>query len=312
MTSWSTITVTKEKPEHVRAFVAWHLGAGADEVILFYDDPSEAVTDFEHLPQVRVIMGNSDYWAAHGGRLKNRAARQVHGATEGYRLARTDWILHCDTDEFMFGDNIPALLDTVPDNMATAQVLPVERVFLQTEIDQSYSDTFRSPIRRKHSPKLRKIYEYPHQLTQGLRGHRNGKVFIRAGIADSIIRAHNAEISGVLQNDPALRATLAELKLLHIYTYGFEHFQAKGEWKFKRGAQMRKRDAAMVDPTPTDLRRVEMAEVIESGDTDKLRAIFEDTFVFTPERLAKLAKMQEIQTFNFTSILQDRLRNYFP
>lgn len=311
MTSWSTITVTKEKPEHVRAFVAWHLGAGADEVILFYDDPSGAVTDFDHLPQVRVILGNTEYWSD-SVRPNSRGARQVHGATMAYGLARTDWVLHCDTDEFVYGEAIPSLLGAVPTDMATAQILPIERIFSDDEIDQSYSNIFRSPIRPKHARKLAKIYEYPHQLTQGLRGHRNGKVFIRSGLEDIIIRPHNAEISGVLQNDPILRATLSDLKLLHIYTFGFEHFRTKGEWKFRRGPEARKRDAAITDPSSTDLRRIEMAEVIEVGDIDKMRAIFDDTFVFTEERLARLAKIQEIQTLNFTQVLQDRMQNYFP
>ncbi len=312
MTSWSTITVTKEKPEHVRAFVAWHLGAGADEVILFYDDPNEDVTDFDHLPQVKVILGNSEYWDKNGGRLNSRSARQVHGATLGYGMARTNWVLHCDTDEFVYGDNIAECLGEVSKQFATAQVLPVERVFLDGETNQSYSDTFRSPIRRKHAQKLNRIYKYPYQLTQGLRGHRNGKVFIRSGISDIIVRAHNAEIAGVLQNDPELRVTLNDLKLLHIYTYGFDHFQTKGEWKFKRGSELRKRDAAIIDPTPTDTRRIEIAEIIEAGDIGKLNIIFNDSFVFPPERLERLAEIQEIQTFNFTSILQDRIQNYFP
>lgn len=312
MASWSTVTVAKESPEHVRAFVAWHLGAGADEVLLYFDDPDSAVTDFDHLPQVRLVMCDEGFWVSQGGCPDSRSARQVHCATLGYQAARTDWIMHCDTDEFVFGEDISGLLDAAPASMNSAQILPLERLFLSNEVDQSYSDTFRAATKQKHPQWLPEIYNYPYQLIQGIRGHRNGKVFARTGLSDVIFRAHNIEIAGVLQNDPQVRVALAKLQLLHIYTFGFAHFQTKALWKFKRGQRMRKRDAAITEPTPNDQRRIEMALAVEAGDIEKMRDIYNDTFVFTSERLEKLEKYQEIHELNFTETLRARTSKFFP
>lgn len=313
MTSWSTVTITKEDPEHVKAFVAWHLGAGADVVHLFYDDPETEIRDFDHLPAVKVTLCDDVFWNTHGnGRPENRAVRQVDAATVGYADIKTDWVLHCDTDEFLFGDGITNALNGVPAHINSAQILPLERIFKDDEIDQSYSNIFRAPLGRKHPPRLRKIYDHPNQLVQGLRGHRNGKVFVRTGLKDVILRAHNAEIAGILQNDPAFRDTIDTLKLLHFYTFGFSHFVNKGQWKFKRGPRIKAEDAAITSPSPIDIRRIEMAEAFESGDIENIRKIFADSFVFTPERLAQLAKIQEIQHLEFAEILETRIANYFP
>lgn len=312
MVSWSTVTVAKENPEHVRAFVAWHLGAGADEVLLYYDDPKGHVTDFDHLPQVKLVLCNADYWETQGGRPDSRVERQIHGATMGYRAARSNWICHCDIDEFIFGDNIGTKLESIPAEKTCARMLPVERIFVEGEENTVFSDIFRVATKGKHPDWIPEIYAYPNHLTRGFRGHRNGKVFARTGIENVIFRAHNIEVSGVLQNRPIFREMLDDVRLLHLFTFGFEHFKEKGQWKFKRGPELRKKDSEITEPNKIERGRVEMADIIDSGDSDALKRVFNDTFVFSANRLKKLSEHQEILTLEFTETLRARLDKFFP
>ena len=308
MSSWSIVTFANEMPEHMQAFVSWHLGAGAAQIDLFIDDPFWSSDMFDHLPQVKVTVCDGGFWRQHGfSEPPNRAQRQKTVATFGYRQAATEWVLHADIDEFVYAPDI--LEELAQTGGRAARIYPMERIFTN-DTQSPYSNHFRAPTSERYPTWLDQIFEHPDQLDHGVRGHYVGKVFTRTGLDIQAIGAHNV----VLPNGKQIPKSKGSVEspLLHFFVFDFEHFQRKGKWKFSRGPGNRLRDAAIEHPTERDRRRIHMAEVFESGNVTAQKALFNDLFVFPPERLSRLSEWQTVRQFEFTKTLERRLKQYFP
>lgn len=301
MPSWSVVTTAKERPEYVRAFVAWHLGEGAERITLYYDDPEDpGFGQFSHLPQIDEVRCDDTFWQQCGG---NRPAgigkRQSANATRTYRACGSVWLLHCDIDEFADSGEtaMSGLLDTVPPDAGVARLRPIERMYLAGEETRAYSDTFRHRT-PEHSPRwLAKIYRNPEQIQFGIRGHRTGKLFHRCGIPQYTVRSHDSIENGTVIDTSSVRHfefPPETARLLHLFIFDYAHFLHKGEWKFARRPWRKARDASGVALTTAEHRRMKIGEIFESGTPQEIRALFDDIFVFSPRRLKKLARFQQI------------------
>ncbi len=312
MTSWSVICFANEQPEHLRAFVAWHLGSGAREVQLMLDKPNSAlVQELAGVPNLRVRSFQNDYWQDNYGRNDlNRVDRHRILATQAYRAATSDWVLHIDADEFIYADgDIARLLADVPNHTHAIRIAAADRLLASTDADWP-GDKFRMMTNEKYPAWLSEIYKFPNQFNFGLRGHSNGKLFVRGGKTDIELMPHR--LIGPDQKRVHKNKWSEPFTLLHMFVYDFAHFQRKGEWKFNRGPGNRKRDLAIENPTPRDLRRIEMSDIFLKGDTEKQHEIFADLFVFSDERLARLRQFQSVRQFDFTAKLSKYLQQYFP
>ncbi len=313
MTSWSVITFAREQPEHLKALVAWYLGQGASEIHLMLDDVDpEQVEMFSHLPQVKAINCNAEYWDKKGQpRIKGRADRHIALSTDAYQNCTTDWVLHCDADEFADADHpISEVLDKIDPDAPMVRINAVERIFLEGEEHQTFTDHFRHMTDQPHPRWLSKIFAYPNQFRRGLRGHVNGKRFVRCGLDGVRLAPHNAwrgdEIIMAPKDIP-----LMDARLLHLFVFDFDHFQRKGEWKFSQREGNRKRDLAEENPSPRVLRRIEMSEIFLSGDIDRQRSMYDDMFVFGKDRLAKLRKYQTVTSHDFPARISRYMQEYF-
>ena len=127
--TWAVVATVDEPPAVVQAFVAWHLALGASQVFIYCDRPNDPVQSIlAHLAQVTVVGCDAAHWLRVGkSRPRRHEVRQVRNARDADARAKTDWILHCDADEFVWaGVSVQSVLAGALDQ-TDCLVLPVTR-----------------------------------------------------------------------------------------------------------------------------------------------------------------------------------------
>lgn len=313
MPSWSVICYANEAPEHLRAFVAWHLAQGAEKIHLMLDNTDGEVENmFDHLPQVHARVFRPDYWTIPEGKTEvGRKFKHDFLSTKAYHESRSDWVLHIDVDEFILPEtSVEQTLESVPDDVPGIRVYAADRL-LPGPHSHWASDIYRFETKDRNPEWLDQVYAHPHQLNFGLRGHADGKVFIRGRQKGLQLRSHRIEKSG--KAVPIRRSKWStEFTLLHMFVFDYEHYLRKGEWKFVRGPRNRIRDEIIDNPTARDQRRIEIATAFEHSDDDLKKRLFDDMFVFSEERIEKLREFQRVEQVNFTAPLSRYIQQYFP
>ena len=312
MASWSVICFANEAPEHLKAFVAWHLGMGAERIHLMLDDPADGIAEmFDHLPQVDARVFRPNDWPKPADREKvGRHDRHNTLSTMAYHAVTSDWALHIDVDEFIFPtEDVADLLARIPDDIPAIRIYAADRL-LPEGYTHWASDTYRLHTETRYPEWLDKIYDHPDQFMFGLRGHSNGKLFIRSGMDGVKVMSHRISREKPISIKHSKWSD--DFTLLHMFVFDYDHYQRKADWKFMRGPGNQRRDAAIENPTRRDQRRIELSEAFEQGNTDAQRRIFDDLFVFSDERVAQLAKYQRVEMFDFTGPLARYMQQYFP
>ncbi len=312
MASWSVICFANEEPEHLKAFVAWHLGLGAEKIHLMLDNPDPGIVDmFSHLPQVDARAFPPSYWPKPTDKAEvGRQDRHNALSTLAYHEVTSDWAIHIDVDEFLFPSGpVDTLLDQIPRDHPAIRIYAADRL-LPDGYTHWASDFYRMPTSERYPDWLGEIYDFPDQFMFGLRGHSNGKLFIRAGQTGLKLMSHRIALDAPI---PIKKSKYGDaFTLLHMFVFDYEHYQRKGVWKFLRGPGNQRRDAEIVNPTPRDRRRIELSGAFERGDEAMKHRIFRDLFVFSPDRLKRLARYQDVRQFDFTEPLGRYVKQYFP
>ena len=187
--SWSVVATVDEPAALVLAFVLHHLELGAARIHLFLDGPNPQAEDaLRDLPQVHLVVCDAAHWAASVRRQKPKlnTGRQLVNANIAYAQTRSDWLLHCDCDEFVRdgADLLEELSATRPHQVYLK--LPVaERVYPADpppDASDPFAGIFRFPLTDfdRLGPQ---IYGYlvPF-LKDGVTGHRAGKAVVRSGL----------------------------------------------------------------------------------------------------------------------------------
>lgn len=217
--SWSIVATVDEPPALVQTFVAWHLHLGAETIFAYCDRPDDPVADMlAHLPQVQVIRCDSGHWQRLGqSRPLRHENRQVANACDAYRRCPSDWLLHCDADEFLWPrDRVGTVLAAIAKDEDAALVQVAERMHRPDDPGHSvFEGAFRRPFRKPPQAGLR-LFGPDYALTsRGLTGHALGKAFVRTdrSLAMSIHRPQP------LKGAPELRLTRPSeeaITLLHF------------------------------------------------------------------------------------------------
>lgn len=217
--TWAVVATVDEPPALVQAFVAWYLSLGAAQVFLYCDRPDDPVQPMlAHLARVIVVPCDAAHWLRLGkSRPRRHEVRQVRNAQDADARASTDWILHCDADEFVWpGRPVADVLGGVlPDT--DCLVLPVaERVQGPDGPGASiFAGAFRRPFRERDA-KGRQLFGRDYDLTyRGLTGHAQGKAVVRRGrsLRMSIHRPRPARKGEEIATE---RAEVDALELLHF------------------------------------------------------------------------------------------------
>lgn len=184
--SWGIVATVDEPASLVAAFVCHHLSIGAREIHLFLDQADPELTALiGHLPGVHITTAHQGFWDEinEGHRPKHIMKRQALITRIAYERAQTDWLLHCDADEFIAdGDAFGAALAAQGPQVLALRLGVLERIHVEGSARNTIFDgVFR---RAKHGVRRwgEAVYgPYQDFLTHGMTGHDIGKGVARTG-----------------------------------------------------------------------------------------------------------------------------------
>ncbi len=229
---WGTCTTVKAPLPQVLAFVAHHLGLGAQRVWLFFDDPDDpAAAAVEGLSGVRVVRCDDGHWRKNGTGKGEKTRPEAHQVRQSqnvgavYRRTTLDWLVHLDIDEFIWPSRpIPEVLAEAPADAPALRMAPWEALHDPALPDDIFTaHAFRRALKGPEFAALKDdvFGPYAEMLDQGAVSHAAGKCFFRAGVEGLSPRIHTAMIKG---ERLILRAVMADVALLHF------HAQDRADW----------------------------------------------------------------------------------
>lgn len=184
--SWAVVTTVDEPAALVAAFVAHHLGQGAQRVHVFLDHPdAEAEALLARLPGCVVTVCDDAYWAASakGKRPLIHTARQLYNARKVYAETDADWLLHADGDEFVRdGAAVSQALAEAPEDAMYLRLLVAERAYPKGDIGADiFAGVFRHALPDYGLTGPEVYGEMTGFFHFGLTGHKAGKSLSRVG-----------------------------------------------------------------------------------------------------------------------------------
>lgn len=278
MQTWGVVTTLKAPYEQILAFVAWHLGLGAAEMRLFFDnpdDPSLPKLAALNIPQLHLTPCTAAWWEKRGGRPDGHQSRQTKNARAAMRQTTLPWLAHIDIDEFILPKRaIGAALDEVPPTQLQYRMEPFEALHDPTLPDDIQTARhFRAGLRHA-SPELRELAlgEWAGVIPEGMLSHRVGKVFFRADVAGVAPRIHGAFFEG--QRITGLGFS-DDIQLLHF------HAQNHAQWEAARPRRARV-GAYKFQPDLQDL--------LADGSPEEIHAFYLRTQTLAPKARGPLLK----------------------
>lgn len=306
MITWGIVSTIKAPVQETLAFAAYHLSKGADRLYIYLDDANEETFDAlnEH-PRITPLRTDDAWWARRGRRPIKHQVRQTRNATHCYRrLARVDWLIHMDVDEFLVSEApVDEILASLPEDAICARIRPMEQLAGDPTLFKAF--IAQGAERRRLVDEIYPVYG-PY-LKSGFLSHLAGKIFVRTGQDDLKLRIHNAMLGDDMIKD---EIELSEIDLAHAHAKSWEQFLAQFRFRMEKGsyrsdlAPSRSREAG-------GMTLHEVFRQIEADDGEHgLRAFFEEVATATP-RLTKaledrdLLKRADLQ-------LPSHFRKHFP
>ena len=305
--SWGIVMTAREPGNLVLANVTYHLGLGAREAHVYLDDPGDpAAETLAAQPGVRLTLCDADHWQRFARRRpEGQNRRQGLNATDAYRRAGVDWLIHLDADEFLRPmpgrgagpdagntDGMLAELAAFPRGFGYVAVPPAERVMPRGAAQAGLFDgVFRRPA-RVPSRLYRALYGGAADLLDGgMSSHTSGKAFTPTGF-DYQIRIHRPRGAGAdrLSAHSAHRAHAVEL--LHFDGLTPLHWLVK---LLRYGEHAVEVQAGMNGPH----RMRQVADLLDAGDIAAARALHDRVQVLAPDRVARLAALGLCETAPF-------------
>lgn len=287
MTTWGVTATIKAPVDEILRWAAYHLDQGAHRLFIYLDDDNRAA--FEALnahPKIRVTMCDEAWWQK---RRKTRPqmhqARQTANATHAYRSrADVDWLIHMDVDEFLVSEQpIDSVLATRPEDHPVTRIRPMEALSGGGTAFKRFIPSGPGRDRIVNS-----IYPtYGLYTKGGFLSHLAGKVFVRAGLTDVVVKIHN-----VFQNGEILRGNENDphIDLAHRHATTWEDWQASYRYRLTQGSYR----AELGPNKPHEKGGLSMHQLFtmiedESGITG-LRAFFDEVCADTPALRAQLKR----------------------
>lgn len=297
--SWSVVSTVDEPAPLVVAFALHHLEIGAERVHLFLDAPNpEAEAALAGIAQVRLTLCDEGHWAASNRKKKPKLhpGRQLVNANIAYAQTRSDWLLHCDCDEFLrdgaaLTDELSALLP----RQIYLRLMMAERAYTTPPTDNLFDGVFRFPL-NDFALSGPAIYgPIAPMLKDGVTGHRAGKAVVRTGLPLSM-GIHSPEMP---PDRPAHRN--AQTRLLHFDGLTRLHYMIK---LLKRAHE----PPSNAPPRHGAPRIAQFGRLRELIDTpEAAQSLVEDLKTLNPAQLAELRAMDSVDERPFYPLGQNPL-----
>jgi len=295
---WGVVATVREPADLVLAFVAHHLELGADEIVLYLDDPEDEVFPIlRRTGKVRAVRCDWRYWdrlTDGKGRPGNQNQRQAKNATQAYKTTKCDYLIHLDADEFLYlARPIEEEVARLEGDECWLRVPAMERCWQAGNRDESiFGGVFRSQIR--NAPKVvRNIYgdEVVPFLSHGLAGAAHGKPLVRVGEQVSL-QVHAAKLPGKNAGwAPHRRAT--GLTVLHFDGLTPLHWVAKT-------LRYAEQDDAAIDDLLHDARARQVRAARDlMGSMPELLRFFRQITGLSPEQASALTAHGKLAALEF-------------
>lgn len=264
MAAWGVACILREPQFVVEKFVNHHLGLGAHEIFLFFDDPGDPSLDWA---RTRVRAYSVDEVFAQFGRPVPDTHEVKQSGCYRFALRETacEWLAILDADEFLFkGPDMGGWLDSVPAGFNQVRVRPREAIFSSLADARVPFNTrsFRIPSNLKTAGD-RKFFR------RGVAGHMVGKFFVRKSPDVLSISLHAAR-----ERDPDARMMLqTEILLAHFDAISYDLWVEK----FGRRATGKVNMQHMGDKRLVQLQA--FSEAVASGREEKVEQLFCELYV---------------------------------
>ncbi|MDC0343564.1 glycosyltransferase family 2 protein [bacterium] len=303
---WGIVATIKAPVDETLRFAAYHLSQGAHRLYIYLDDASEAafIALNDH-PQITPILTDATWWQKRGRRPEKHQVRQSRNATHAYRrLAKVDWLIHMDVDEFLVtATPIDEVLGALGTDVLCARVRPMEQLSEAPGLFKA----FIPPGPGRHRL-VEEIYPtYGAHLKGGFLSHLAGKIFVRTGQDDLRLRIHNAT-QGDITNPGEIE--LGDIDLAHAHAKSWDQFRSAFHYRLDKGSYR----ADLAPQRAQDrggLTLHELFQHIEATDgEDGLRAFFDEVSRATPRLIDALSARGLLKEVDLR--LAEHLREHFP
>ena len=230
--SFSVVTVLKESLQTTITFVDWYRKLGAQEIILFFDDPEDpAIEHFNGALDVEAIACDPAFWATIGQRADKKFVKRQNAAlNEGYRRAKSQWVLAVDADEYLFSRE-QRLEDRLAVVDANCRAISVETTELVQCVEDNAKRYFRTPMSQAQITAVYGDDSWMFRRRNGLVGHYQGKSIIRSGQNNIRLRQHWAEDRERNKITDTVWRANDGVYLLHYFGGDFSSWRQKLEWR---------------------------------------------------------------------------------
>jgi hypothetical protein len=198
--TFSVVTMAREEAAVLLRFATHYLGIGAERVVIFFDGEAEEI-DPGSVPGVTLIVCDRAYWQEHLGRQPTLEEGQHFVFRMAHEMNQSDWLLICDSDEFLCSDDpVADVLSTVPVDCNSLRVMNSEAVWGPGDrIDEPFGSSYFRFSLSARKERLLGLLLYGARrgfFRKGFVGHGEGKYFLRKGAAVDQLRCHFATVQG--------------------------------------------------------------------------------------------------------------------
>lgn len=306
MTTWGIVSTIKAPVDETLRFAAYHLSQGVHRIYIYLDDANEAafVALNDH-PQITPILTDDIWWAKRGRRPVKHQVRQARNATHCYRrLARVDWLIHMDVDEFLVPTHsIDEILEGLPHDINMVRIRPME----QLSGDPTLYKAFMPPGAKRHRLTEAIYPTHGKHLKAGFLSHLAGKLFVRTGLPDLKLRIHQAMGP---DNTPLPGNDLPQIDLAHAHAKTWDQFRASFAYRLEHGSYRAELAPERAPNAGGQTLHQLFTQIAQTEGEAGLRAFFDEVCAATPRLTRALDDHGLLRRVDLD--LETHLRDHFP